>query len=119
MTFGSRITRITDKLSFNLLYAPDYPPLHRTSLDREEQLLRQWLSDAITIAKREDVGDWLRLGEQAIVRGFESFRKGDELAGAREIQVASEYLNNAVSKKPFKVDFVARADGTVEQAPEE
>ena len=119
MNFDSRLRRITDKLAYNLLYALDYPEEDQTSLDQEERSLRQLLTDLLASVRREDVGDWLRLGEQSITEAFAHFRKGDGRAGRRAIQTAEEYLGNAGSKKPFKVDFVARPDGTVESMPEE
>jgi hypothetical protein len=119
MNFATRIRRITDKLTYNHAYALDYPEEDRTSLEREERLVRDWLADVMSMVRREDVGDWLRLGNQCVVEAFEHFRKGDQNAGCRSIDSAIEYLNNATKKKPFKVDFVARPDGTVENAPEE
>jgi hypothetical protein len=119
MNVSTLISRALDKLAFNLINAPDYPDDVRTDLDQEERTLRKWLDESMSLVKREDIGDWLRLGDQAIVKAFECFRKGEEIAGCRALQSATEYLENAISKKSFKVDFIARADGTVENAPEE
>jgi len=118
MNLSAHIRKITDKLSYNLLYAPDYPAEDKTSLDNEEQLIKKWLAVALSACRREDVGDWIGLGEKSVIKAFNHFRSGEELAGSREVQSASEYLHNAVSQKPFKVDLVGRPDGTVKKAQE-
>jgi hypothetical protein len=119
MNFATQIRRITDKLTYNHAYALDYPKEDGTNLELEEQAVRDWLANAISTVRREDVGDWLRLADQCIVEAFEQFRRANQNAGCRAIDSAIDFLRNATERKPFKVDFVARADGTVESAPED
>jgi hypothetical protein len=105
---------------YSQLYGPDYPEEDRTNLNWEENRIRSALADAISVtARREDVADWLRLADPCIVRGFEHFRKHDKNAASKEITSAIDYIRNAASRKPFKVDFVGRPDGTIERAPED
>jgi hypothetical protein len=119
MQLVTHIRKITDQLMYNQLYAPGYPAEDLTNVDREERLINEWLVQAITAtAKREDMGDWLRLGQGSVTAAFEKFRKGDGRHARKDIEAAIEYLRNAASKKPHKVDFVAKFDGSIERAPE-
>ena len=103
---------------YNQLYAPDYPVEDHTTLERQEGLIGQQFTLAIeAAAKREDVGDWLRLGNGSVTRAFEFFRAGDAQGASKHLEAAIEYLRNASSRKPFRARFIAQPDGKTKSAP--
>ena len=119
MKYSKEIRKITDQLSYNLLYAPDYPEEDRTSLEKEELRIREWLADVLQLIRREDVGDWLRLGSSAVATAFEKFRAEQDREARKDIDAAIQYLKNALVQKQHKPDFISSPDGTIVLPPNE
>ena len=116
MDLNAKMREIRDRIGYNSLRAPNYPQTHRTTLEKERHRIQTALEDVIRSTRREDVGDWLRLGAASVDEGFRLLHKGDEIAGQEKLENALQYLENALSKKPFKTDFVVGPDGTVSPA---
>ena len=101
---------------YNQLYAPHYAAEDKTNIEQEAARIQEYLMHAIeAAAKREDIGDWLRLGGQSISAAFENYRKGDAHRARKNIEAALEYLRNASSEEPPKADFIAKLDGTIKR----
>lgn len=113
MKTGEQIQKIVDQLIYNQLCTPDYPSEDGTNLDKEEARIQTWLDNAIVLTKREDVGDWLRLGRLSVETAFARLRMGDRKAGLKEIESAIEYLRNALNRKPHRVDFIGKPGGGI------
>jgi len=104
---------VIEQLVYNEIYAPNYPREDNTNLTREESRILMWLDGAIGAVRREDIGDWLRLGRSSIEQAFAKVRSGDENGSTRDFQFAVQYLRNALARKPHKVDFVVKPGGAV------
>lgn len=111
MCLRVKISSITDKLSYSQAYAPDYPLEDRTDLQREENVIKQAITELKKQIRREDVSDWIRLGEMSVEKAFNYFRNGDEMKGSWEIETAITYFENAAAKKTYNVDFIVGPDG--------
>lgn len=111
------LQRLLDQLAYNQLYAPEYPEEDRTSLDREEQKLRSWLSEAQrATASSADTDTWLELAATSIAAAVDDLRKGAASSGRKGFERAGEYLKNALQRKSPGATFVSGEDGTVERA---
>jgi len=117
MSVTQEIQNAIDKLIYNKVYAPDYPAEDKTNPSREESHVLTWLDHAIASIRREDVGDWLRLGRSSIEQAFVKLKSGDRKGSVRDFEFAIQYLRNALAKKPHKVTFVSGPDGTTPNAP--
>jgi hypothetical protein len=116
MTIAELIQKIIGKLTYNQMYVPDYPDEDRTSLDRENERLRLWFGEVIGMVRREDVGDWLRMGQSSMEEAFKKLQGGDEERGIRDIEFSIQYLRNALAKKPHKADFISQLGGPLTKA---
>jgi len=112
MNLATHIRKIVDQLMYNQLYAPDYPAEDRTNLECQAVLIDEMLAQATASEKREDVGDWLRLGSRSVAVAFEKYRKRDEQNARKDIEAAITYLRNASSRKPHKRSFITTLNGT-------
>lgn len=117
MNLATHIRKVIDHLMYNQLYAPDYPAEDHTSLERQAVLIDEMLARATASEKREDVGDWLRLGSRSVAVAFEKYRKGDEQNARKDIEAAISYLRNASSRKPHKRSFITMLNGTTNRVP--
>ena len=102
MNLRDKIRRVTDQLSYNLIYAPNYPEEDQTDLESEEREMRACVDDLISSVRREDVRQWLRLGASSISTAFEKYRQGDEMQACSKIQAAIGYLDRAFSGPPVQ-----------------
>lgn len=109
MSASKEIQKAIDQLMYNQLYAPDYPAEDKTTLDREESRILVWLDYVITSTRREDVGDWLRLGRSELEKAFEQLRGGDRKNAVKSFEFSIQYLRNAVARKPHKIDFIGKS----------
>lgn len=116
---NAEIQKVVDQLVYNELYAPDYPAEDRTTLDKEQKQILLWIDYAITITRREDVGDWLRLGRSSVVDAFAKIKDGDQNDGVRDLQFAVQYLRNAINKKPYRIDMIGMPGGEIIVIPPE
>lgn len=108
--------RLLDRLAYNQLYAPDYPIEDRTSLEREERLIKGLL---IELQERltADQNQWSRLAGELVVDAFERLRTGDSAHGRTTFERAMEYVQNAINKKAIRADFVVGPDGAADHNP--
>ena len=83
---------------------------------KEEKRILAWLDDVSVMIQREDVGDWLRASRASVEKAFESLRNTNRENGLKEIEYSIKYMRNAVAKKPHKVDFVGKSNGSVSVA---
>jgi hypothetical protein len=113
MKTPQKIQRVIDKLIYNKSYAPNYPAEDHTDLDREESFIRAWLDELLATIRREDVGDWVRLGYSSFEEAFSKLRTAGRKSSVRDFQFAVQYLRNAMAQKPHKVDFVVKPGGAV------
>jgi hypothetical protein len=104
---------IIDQLSYNLLYAPDYPPLDKTSLALQRDELLRAIRDVESNVKREDIGDWIRLALTSVQEVFTCFEQNRDGEARKEIQIAQSYLENAISKKQHRATFIASPGGSI------
>ena len=111
MILSIELRKITDQLSYNLLYAPDYPAEDYTNLEKEAEQIRLWLNKVIKFTQRENVGYWLRLADSTIILAFSKFREKENQAGRKEIETAIQYLKNALSKRQLKAGFLSYPEG--------
>lgn len=100
MNSRNQIIRVTDQLSYNLVYAPDYPEEDQTDLESQEREIQACVDEVLSSVRREDVRKWLRFGASRISAAFEKYRQGDEMQACREIEAAISYLRNAFSVVP-------------------
>lgn len=117
MSVNKEIQKVTDQLMYNQLYAPDYPAEDSTTLDREKSRILLWLEHAISSTRREDVGDWLRLGRSSIEEAFAKLKSGERKSGLRSIEFAIQYLRNASTRKSYNVDFIGKRGSVIIVAP--
>jgi hypothetical protein len=102
---------------YNQLYSPDYPAEDRTTLEREESEILAWLDYAIASTRREDVGDWLRLGHSSLEEAFRKLREDDRKSAVRNFEFSIQYLRNAIVRKPHEIDFVGRPGAIIVAPP--
>lgn len=117
MSARKEVQKVIDKLIYNQLYAPDYPAEDRTTLDREKSQVLTRLDFAIASTRREDVGDWLRLGRSSIEEAFTNLKNGNQSEALRGIEFSIQYLRNAVTQKPHKIDFIGELGAGIIIAP--
>ena len=97
---STRVQQIIEQLMYNQFYAPNYPAEDRTSLEKPGSINRRKARTShYCPAKKEDVGRWLSLGHQSIRAAFENYRKGDESDARNCVELAIQYLRNAVARK--------------------
>ena len=109
----NNLQKAIDKLSYNLLYAPDYPAEDMTSLAQEKSLILQWLKDVDKLVGKQEAKGWLHLGFSTVESAFGNFDDKDVGKARKDIQAAIEYLKNAKSRNPNHIDFIAGADGMI------
>jgi hypothetical protein len=117
MSMPKEIQQVIDQLIYNKTYAPNYPAEDKTNLDLEKSRILLWLDYAIASIRREDVGDWLRLGRSSIEEAFGKLQNGDRKDSVRDFQFSVQYLRNALARKPHKVDFISKPGGSIIIAP--
>ena len=113
MIIAIELRKVVDKLVYNLLYAPDYPDEDHTGLEREEKRILAWLDNAIATTRREDIEGWLIASRVSVEHAFASLRNEDRQIGLKEIELAIQYAKNALAKKPHRIDFFAKANGSI------
>lgn len=117
MSIAKEIQKVIDQLMYNQLYAPAYPVEDKTTLEREETRILVWLDSAIASTRREDVGDWLRLGRSSVKEAFRKLNDEDRKSAVRSLEFSIQYLRNAIARKPHKVDFVGKLGAIIVAPP--
>lgn len=113
MKHSATIQNIKDRLSYTLLYAPDYPEEDQTSLDKEEQQIQKTLSDVIRSVQRVDFEDWLLLSSTTVKTAFAKFRVKQNREARKDVEIAIEHLKCALAQKPRGARFISAPDGTI------
>lgn len=113
-----RIMAIGDRLSYVLLYAPDFPKEDATTVEQEfDKLLGQvhalW-NEIQDVERRR----WLDLLGRELVEARAAFLGGDTKGGCALIQSAEERLASWRSQKRMRADFIVGPAGDVRKADE-
>lgn len=104
-------TRIIDRLSYLLLFAPDFPAEDETSLEREHDELQLELHDYETAFPKAKEHPLYALVLHELESAFALYRDGDTWAASKQIQVASERFKQTFHGSRPRVHFVAGPDG--------
>ncbi len=83
MNVNIEIQKLIEKLTYNEAYAPDYPSEDKTNLEKEESQISTRIEYLIVSTRREDIGDWLRLGRSSIEEAFMKLRSGNRIGSVR------------------------------------
>jgi len=111
-----RVSGLRDRLSYVLLYAPDFPKEDATTVEQEfDTLLAQvhalW-NEIQDLERRR----WLDLLGRELVEARAAFLEGDTKKGCSLIQSAEERLANWQSREKTKATFIVGPAGDAKKA---
>ena len=112
----SQVGRLRDRLSYVLLYAPDFPAEDRTTLSQE---FKHLLADVHQLWSRvQDASrrKWLDLLAAELVEARQCFERGDSRGACGLIQSAEERLADWFSNTRSRPTFVVDPDGKARKA---
>jgi hypothetical protein len=114
-----RVTAIRDRLSYVLIYAPEFPAEDATTVEAEfDELLAQvqtlW-NELQDVERRR----WLDLLGGELVEARAAFLGGDTKRGCSLIQSAEERLASWRSRKEMKPSFIVGPAGDAKRADDE
>jgi hypothetical protein len=105
-------SRILDSMTFVLFHAPeDFPPEHKTDLDRERHDVLSKLAELRSTLKTKEQQTWHTMAEQEAAAAFDAFAGGDRKRGAYLIQRSAEHFRLSFKRKKIRPGFVVGADG--------
>lgn len=114
-----RIGTIRDRLSYVLLYAPDFPAEDATSVEQEFDKLLGQVHALWNEIQDLDRRRWLDLLGRELVEARAAFLEGDTKKGCSLIESAEERLANWRSRKKMRPSFIAGPAGDVKKAEDD
>lgn len=100
---------IEDALSYNILYAPDYPEEDSTDIDKEYKQLMQYLNDLLKKVKSDYKIGQLKFAEKDIEKAFLLYKPGKD--GQKNLEEALEYVEYSKRIKPLSPNFIIDPSG--------
>jgi hypothetical protein len=106
-----RVATLGDRLSYVLLYAPDFPREDETTVEHEFDKLVEQVHTLWKEVQDVERRGWLDLLGRELVEAKAAFVEGDTKKGACLIQSAEERLASWHSRKRVRSTFIVGPDG--------
>lgn len=107
------VRRLRDRLSYVLLYAPEFPKEDDTTVEKEFDLLLKEVELLWNSIQDVERRRWLDLMSRELSEARGAFLRGDPTAGSVLVEAAEERLANWRSSKQMKATFVVDSSGGV------
>jgi hypothetical protein len=110
-----RLDILDEKLSYNFLYAPEYPVEDQTNLKKEMSEMKSVVLDIEPNIRTDDKKMWIRLIRENIESSEKEFFAGNSVKGRKHLDEAIRYLQNIKLNIKAKPAFVSGTNGTIKK----
>lgn len=111
MSLANWYLNLTDALTYNSTYAPDYPDEDRTSLEKEYDKIIQYFTYIRIRVRSAYKIKQLDFAKTKIEEGFQKYKSGKD--GYKQLDEAIEFIKRSKKKEDDPINFIATADGKI------
>jgi hypothetical protein len=111
LTISQLQRRARDRFSYILVFCPNFPPATRTTTETAFGKIIDFIEEIMERTGNDQAKEWLRLSLEEIRKSHKSYEEGRLSEGRKLIQLARDYYDNAISKKPIETKFFAGESG--------